>query len=320
MHLNDAVEQFINGYFSTCKRSEKTQAAYKIDLAQLQGHMGGTELLAAIEPERLERWAADMRSDGYASVSIRRKFATARIFFGYWVRKGTLERSPLWRIRLDLGRERMLPRNIAGSDAKRLMEEAWRQVNLCGEAVTVPSDPRFLRLRDLAAMEILFATGMRVGELVKLRLRDWRADDGSFVVSGKGSRQRLALLPDDRSLLAAKTYISKREGMSLGHDGLLVNALGREISTQGIARVLSQTAKNAGLTNRVTPHMIRHTVATLLLRYGADIRVVQEILGHASIATTQRYTHVSKEHMLATLRARHPNYHLGIDIKGCPLT
>ena len=219
MQLKEAVEQFINGYFSTCKRSEKTQAAYKIDLAQLQGHIGGTELLAAIEPERLECWAADMRSDGCASVSIRRKFATARIFFGYWVRKGTLERSPLWRIRLDLGRERMLPRNLAPSDAKRLMEEVWRQVNLTGDAVRLPNDPGFLRLRDLAAMEILFATGMRVGELVKLRLQDWRADDGSLVVSGKGSRQRLALLPDDRSLLAAKTYISKREGMSLGHDG-----------------------------------------------------------------------------------------------------
>jgi site-specific recombinase XerD len=103
--------------------------------------------------------------------------------------------------------------------------------------------------------------------------------------------------------------------MSLGHDGLLVNAAGQGISTQGIARVLTQAATAAGITTRVTPHIIRHTVATLLLRYGADIRVVQEVLGHASIATTQRYTHVSKEHLFATLRARHPNYHLDIDTR-----
>jgi len=315
MHLKDAVAQFVAGYFSTCRRSEKTQAAYKTDLTQLERYIGGSELLASVAPEQLERWATEMSSGGYASVSIRRKFATARIFFGYWVRRGTLERSPLWRIRLDLARARMLPRNLAPSDAKRLVEEMWQGVDLASIPACVASDPRFLRLRNLAAMEILFATGMRVGELVTLRLRDWRADDGSFVVSGKGSRQRLALLPDERSLLAVKTYILHREHMSLGHDRLLVNAAGQGISTQSIARVLAQAATDAGMTTRVTPHMIRHTVATLLLRYGADIRVVQEVLGHASIATTQRYTHVSKEHMFATLRDRHPNFHLNIDTR-----
>jgi site-specific recombinase XerD len=316
MHLKDAVERFVDGYFSTCRRSEKTQAAYKIDLKQLERYIGGSELLVSIAPEQLERWATEMSSGGYASVSIRRKFATARIFFGYWVRRGVLERSPLWMLRLDLARGRMLPRNLAPSDAKRLVEQVWQRVDLTSIPSVCPaSDPRFLRLRNLAAMEILFATGMRVGELVTLRLRDWRSDDGSFVVSGKGSRQRLALLPDERSLLAVKAYISHREGMSLGHDGLLVNAAGQGISTQGIARLLARAATDAEMTIRVTPHMIRHTVATLLLRYGADIRVVQEVLGHASIATTQRYTHVSKEHMFATLRARHPNYHLDIDTK-----
>jgi len=321
MDLKDAVEQFVTGYFSTCRRSEKTQAAYKTDLAQLERYIGGSELLASVAPEQLERWATEMSSGGYASVSIRRKFATARIFFGYWVRRGTLERSPLWRIRLDLARGRMLPRNLAASDAKRLVEQVWQRVDISNILPVCPaSDPRFLRLRNLAAIEILFATGMRVGELVTLRLRDWREDDASFVVSGKGSRQRLALLPDARSLLAVKTYIAHRAGMSLGHDGLLVNATGHGISTQGIARVLAQAATAAGMTTKVTPHMIRHTVATLLLRYGADIRVVQEVLGHASIATTQRYTHVSKEHMFATLRARHPNYHLDIDTSTRPAT
>jgi len=101
--------------------------------------------------------------------------------------------------------------------------------------------------------------------------------------------------------------------MDLGHDALFVNFSGRQISTQGISRVVAETATSAELAHRVTPHMIRHTVATLLLRYGADIRIVQEVLGHSSIATTQRYTHVSKEHLFTALRAQHPNHHLNIN-------
>ena len=109
-------------------------------------------------------------------------------------------------------------------------------------------------------------------------------------------------------------YVGHRNSMNLGHDALLVNATGKRISTQGIARMLSEAAHDAGIAAKVTPHMIRHTVATLLLRFGTDIRIVQEVLGHASISTTQRYTHVSKDHLLSTLRARHPSHHLNIEL------
>jgi len=313
MQFTDAVDAFVAGYFSTCKRSAKTQSAYKIDLAQLTSHVGAPTLLNTIESESLERWATELRSTGYASLSIRRKFATARVFFSYWVRKGTLEKSPLWRIRLDLGRERILPRNLSPEDATRLIEEVWRRLPDALPASLTPANPYFLRLRNLAALEILFATGIRVGELVSIALPDWRADDKGFMVRGKGSRQRLAFLPDARSFKAVQLYIAQRKAMPLSHDRLLVNASGAALSTQGVARIVAFTAKDGGVATRVTPHMIRHTVATLLLRYGADIRIVQEVLGHASIVTTQRYTHVAKEHLLAALHVRHPNHHLKID-------
>jgi site-specific recombinase XerD len=316
MILVDAVTAFLTGYFSTCKRSTKTQAAYKLDLAQMQAYIGPEQEIGEIKAETLESWAADLRARGRASVSIRRKFASARIFFMYYVRKGIIDQSPLWRIRLDLARERILPRNIAPTDAKRLIEETWRRLHGPDAGTHSPRSTPFLRVRDLAALEILFATGMRVGELVALRLSDWREDEATFIVNGKGSRQRLALLPDDRSFRAVKMYLDQRATLSLNHDGLLVNAAGRRISTQGVARLLAKNADQAGVSGRVTPHMIRHTVATLLLRFGADIRVVQEVLGHASITTTQRYTHISKDHLFSTLRARHPNYHLDIDCAG----
>ena len=139
-------------------------------------------------------------------------------------------------------------------------------------------------------------------------------EDAGFLVKGKGGRQRLSFLPDDRSLKAIQLYLAKRRSMSVDNDAVFLNPRGKRISTQGLARVVTGMAKRAGIERRVTPHMLRHTVATLLLRFGTDIRVVQEVLGHASIATTQRYTHVSKEHMLSTLRARHPSHHLSITL------
>ncbi len=315
MNFADAVKTFEAGYFSTCRRSEKTEAAYKIDLAQLNTYLGPEAEIETIAPERIEGWASHLRNDGYASVSIRRKFATARVFFTYWVRRGTIDKSPLWRIRLDLGRERLLPRSLAPGDAKLLIEEIWKPI--VGErnaSACASNDPAFLHGRNIAAIEILFATGMRVGELVKLDLKDWCESDRAFVVKGKGSRQRLAFLPDDRSSRAVQEYVSLRSKLVLDHNALLVNARGARLSTQGVARILHEAAQTAGIQTKVTPHVIRHTVATLLLRFGADIRVVQEVLGHASIATTQRYTHVSKEHLVSALRARHPNHHLKVNI------
>jgi integrase/recombinase XerC len=112
-----------------------------------------------------------------------------------------------------------------------------------------------------------------------------------------------------------RLYCASRRNIATDNEALFLNASGGRLSTQGVARMMNLYGKTAGIVVKLTPHMIRHTVATLLLRFGADIRVVQEVLGHASIATTQRYTYVSKEHMLSTLRARHPNYHLNIETR-----
>lgn len=316
MQFTEAKQSFLAGYFATRRRSAKTQAAYEIDLVQLAEFIGTDKPLVDIEPENLESWAQHMQTEGYAAVSIRRKFATARVFFTYWVRKKVIPKSPLWEIRLDLGRQRLLPRSLSAADTKRLIEETWRDIETPDDLITRPNDTRFLRLRNAAAIEVLFATGMRVGESVSLKVQDWSEDDSSFVVNGKGSRQRLAFLPDSRSLKALRSYLAHRSALNCDHDALFVNALGKQITTQGIARMLASTAQKAEITTRVTPHRIRHTVATLLLEYGTDIRVVQEVLGHASIATTQRYTHVSKAHMRSTLKDRHPSHHLNIVVGG----
>jgi integrase/recombinase XerD len=307
MDLKQASELFLEGYFSTCQRSDKTIRAYRIDLNQFGKAMPAGSCLDGITPESLERWAVALRQQGYASASIRRKFAVLKVFFNYWVRRRVLEVSPLWQIRLDLAKEKVLPRVLTQQEAMRLLGQAKQDLRDGPLPQTsVPLGQSFLSLRNLLIIELLLATGIRVGELVALQLSDLTDEAGVLTIQGKGARQRVALLPDDRSRDLLRAYQNRRIEVSVDHGSLFVNVFGGALSTQGAANVVSRIASEAGIERRVTPHMLRHTVATMLLRNGADIRVVQEFLGHSSIATTQRYTHVTKEHLAATLEQFHP--------------
>jgi site-specific recombinase XerD len=164
----------------------------------------------------------------------------------------------------------------------------------------------FLALRNLAIIEVMFATGLRVGELVSLSLNDFRPMERSLLIHGKGRRERLAFFVEPHSYERITAYVAARVSIATGSSALFVNASGTAISTQTVANVIRSLCVAAGVTKRVTPHTFRHTVATLLLRNGADLRVVQEILGHASITMTQRYTHVAKEHVRGALERHHP--------------
>lgn len=306
MQLKRAVELFLEGYFSTCQRSEKTIQAYSIDLKQFREALGARTQIEKITPERLEAWAVQLREAGYASTSIRRKFATLRVFFGYWVRRQRLATSPLWHIRLDLARESVLPRVLTLAEARMLLRQAKRELGPYPRRLSTTTDATFLALRNLAIVELLLATGMRIGELTLVTESDFRHDEGALLVRGKGARERLAILPDARSQRVLATYSDHRQNLGADTSSYFINVFGGGLSTQGAANVVSRLAESAGITRRVTPHMLRHTVATLLLKNGADIRVVQEFLGHSSISTTQRYTHVTKEHLTSTLHAHHP--------------
>jgi integrase/recombinase XerD len=173
-----------------------------------------------------------------------------------------------------------------------------------------PSSPSYRALRNLALVDLLFATGMRVGEVSALDLSDFLVEEAVFKVQGKGGRNRLAFAVDEKTLRIQREHLQARKRIESSSPALFLNASGRRLSTQGIANVIAQLRREAGIERHVTPHMLRHTVATLLLRNGVDIRVVQEFLGHASIATTQRYTHITKEHLIAVLRKHHPSLNL----------
>jgi site-specific recombinase XerD len=165
-------------------------------------------------------------------------------------------------------------------------------------------------LRNLALLDLLFATGMRVGEASALDINDFNVMESVFRIKGKGGRHRLAYIVDKETIRIQRGHLELRASFESESKALFINATRERLSTQGIANVITAFRQEAGLERNITPHMLRHTVATLLLRSGVDIRVVQEFLGHASIATTQRYTHIAKDHLIGVLRKHHPSLRL----------
>ena len=183
-------------------------------------------------------------------------------------------------------------------------------LHLCAGRIYPPQNDR---PSLLALIDILFATGIRVGETSSLNILDFFEIEGMFKIKGKGGRARLAFAVDEKSLQIQKDHLRARVQIDTENSALFLNSSRKRLSTQGIANVVAQLRREAGIERHVTPHMLRHTVATLLLQNEVDIRVVQEFLGHASIATTQRYTHISKEHLIAVLQKRHPSLNLRLD-------
>lgn len=316
MQLDQAISEFLNGYFSTHDRSKKTEVAYKSDLEQLAAYAPKGCALSSLDATLIESWAADLRTKSYAPASMRRKLVVLKVFCSYWVRKGILSESPFWRVKLSFGRIVQLPRALTESEMGDLLAQARQnhraaKVPRKGAALAkgkkVGSARSYRALRNLALVDLLFATGMRVGEVSALNLGDFAVAESVFKVSGKGGRDRLAFVVDEQTVRIQRDHIVARLLLASESQALFLNASGQRLSTQGIANIIAQFRKDAGIERHVTPHMLRHTVATLLLRNGVDIRIVQEFLGHASIATTQRYTHVTKDHLIAVLRERHPS-------------
>lgn len=311
MQLSRAIDSFMEGYFATCERSERTIAAYGSDLAQFRVSQPARRQVEAVQPEDLEDYAQTLKASGLAPASVRRKFAVLKIFFNYWVRKRVLDRSPVWFLRLDFGAEKPLTRTLTADEMRRLLQQAHRDLGrLPGQPLT-EVDRRFRALRDLAVIELLFATGMRVGEAMAIRLQDLRLDERSLLIRGKGRRQRLAFLTEEVGYRVVGAYAASRNRIPADHSHLLINDSRLPLSRQHVATMLRTKAAAAGISRHLTPHMLRHTSATFMLQNGADLRIVQEFLGHTSIVTTQRYTHVSRTHFLDALQRNHPTAAVG---------
>jgi len=254
--------------------SEHTLRAYKSDLDDYARFLAARRLCPR-EGETLLAYAGHLMGERAAAPrTLRRRMACLRGFYKDAVRSGALERSPFAELEMQLPRARSLPRALARGEARLLARAAWRAADT-GEGAGFA-----------AGVLLMLSVGVRVGELVRLRPCDYDADGGGLHVRGKGRRERRVFVVD-RRLAGLLARLARRSGAPS-----LCGPPGREWTTQAARRELRGFAAAAGVTRRVTPHMLRHTCATLLLEDGVDLRVLQRLLGHENIATTAIYAHV----------------------------
>jgi integrase/recombinase XerD len=273
-------------------RAPRTVEAYRRDLTLLSEYLG--KPVASATLEELERYTASMRADGLAATTIARRTAAARSFFRHQQLLGTRDDNPAAAVKLPR-RSKPLPKTLSPGEAERLIDAAKG------------TQPR--NLRDQALVELMYGAGLRVSEAVGLEKSGVDLDDRFVRVTGKGGKERVVPIGRHaadavrRYLARGRPYLDRRH-----RPELFLNAKGGPLTRAGAFLILRRLAEVAGLDpTRVHPHILRHSFATHLLEGGADLRSVQEMLGHADLSTTELYTHVSDTRRRELYFRAHPH-------------
>lgn len=303
LSVHKAIGEYCRRWLHANGLSPKTIAAYSLDLKQFGAFVGPQTTVAEITIQCIEKWMVALQRQGYCASSLRRKIASVRGYFTYCKNRGVIQRSPCEGLQLRLRETRRLTPVIADEDLQMLLEYAQERVE---KAANASVSKRMLAFRDRAIVRLLGATGMRVGELVAITFGQLSLTEGQIRLLGKGNKERLAFLVDEQDQSQVAEYIALRIGMQLSHDYVFVNQRGNALTTEGVRRLIKTLAVDCSIHRRITPHMFRHTAATRFLENGADLRVVQVFLGHASIRSTERYTHVSDSHLREVIGRCHP--------------
>ena len=294
------IEEYLTWARLERGRARSTVDAYRRDLRAWHQHLQAIGRgVTDVTEDDIVAWVGSLREQGLAPATRKRRVVAARNLHRYLAEEGHVE--------VDVGAAvtpppvaRGLPKALGEDEVERLL------------GAVVGDDP--VARRDRAILEVLYGTGVRISELVALSLRDLDLHDGFVRVVGKGDKERVVpvlgaaadALADWLTLAGRGALIPARWRRRDDEEAVFLNQRGGRLGRQGTWLVVKHHAAAAGLADRLTPHVLRHSCATHLLDHGADIRAVQELLGHASIATTQVYTKVSNERLVAAWRAAHP--------------
>ena len=273
--------------------SPHTVRAYGEDLAQFARHvraeLGRDGKPGDVDHLLIRAFLARLHRQGVKPVSAARKLATLRTFFRYLCREGVLDRNPA-RSLLSPRLERRVPTYLDERDVALLVE--------------MPGDGA-AAVRGRAILELLYATGIRCSELVGLDVSEIDRSARMIRVLGKGRKERIVPFGGHAGA-AIDLYLPVRQESRPRTDALFVNARGGRLSDRSVRVLVAKRVKSVALARRVSPHTLRHSFATHLLERGADLRAIQELLGHASLSTTQRYTHVNTRHLMEIYTKTHP--------------
>lgn len=293
--MDEQIQRFLDYMLVERGLSSNTIASYGSDVAQFAAFAVEMEIESAsdVTEDLLTQFLARLRKEEYASTSVARKLAAVRAFLKFMQREGDVEKNLAEAV--DNPRPgTSLPKTLTEDDVVRLLRQ--------------PDVRELNGLRDKAMIETLYATGLRVSELVNLRMDEVNLNVGFVRCLGKGSKERVVPI-GEVAVEMIKYYLTncRSHFMKGGRsEYLFLTNRGEPMSRVGFWKVIKKHAAAAGITKHITPHVLRHSFATHLLQHGADLRSIQEMLGHASVATTQIYTHVTRDHLREAYRKSHP--------------
>lgn len=291
--LSSAIADYLETGEYEKKLSADTIKAYRIDLRQFSEF---TEQQWA-DTETLNQYIKYL-NQSFAPRSVKRKLASVRAFYHEMEISGLLETNPFNKLHIRIHSPQQLPRIIPNHIMHDLLQNAYDAYTPgCREV-----------LRDIVVLELLFSTGLRVSELCALSKDTFLLSDEGLrlLINGKGRKERVIQIVTPELLQLFQTYCNEFSEEIQEQGAILFNQKGRPLSPQSVRRIINKYINRIGTANHVTPHMFRHTFATSLLEAGMDIRYIQSLLGHSSIATTQIYTHVSTQQQTLLLAEKHP--------------
>jgi len=303
---DDFIQQFIHYLSAEKNASPHTCRCYQRDLKEFENFLKSHEadLFVSGKPEWekvdrivIRKYLSVLHRKNKKS-SIARKISTLRSFFRYLVKEKLVSSNPAKAVSTPKV-EKTLPATLTVDEAFRLMESPDRHLKKVSEA-----EAKNRVLRDRAILELLYSSGLRVGELVGLNLKYLDLHLGIVRVMGKGRKERIVPV-GNKAIEALKTYLDRR-GDPETEEPLFVNMRGGRLTSRSVGRLTKKYTRASGIVRKVSPHSLRHSFATHLLDGGADIREIQEMLGHASLSTTQRYIHLSPGKLMEVYDKAHP--------------
>jgi integrase/recombinase XerC len=286
--MKDHIDKFLKYLEIERAASAHTLRAYRKDLEEFSKFVN-------IKPEDVELadvrgFIAEQIKSGLNKTSVSRRLASIRSFFKFLYREGYKRTNPA-KLVSKPKLPKLLPRFLSVDDAFALVER--------------PAGTGFLPARDRAILELLYSSGLRVSEISGLNIDDINTKEGFLKVKGKGRKERMVPV-GSKAIDAIKSYMVERIALKSKDRFLFLNRRGKGFSDRGVRRLVVKYARMTGISGKIGPHALRHTFATHLLQGGADLRVIQELLGHSSLSTTQKYTHLDVTHLIDVYDKAHP--------------
>ena len=290
--MNALLESFIKHLSDERNYSEHTVKAYRGDLENFRDFLLKEEKkIEDTNAATINAYVSTLYGKN-SPASVERKVSAIRSFFSYLVRKGLTAQNPAKLVRT--------PRKKKHLPVFLSVDEVFNLVDVKDQEKSP------LRARDRAVLELLYSSGLRVSELAGATLADLSMGEAVIRVRGKGNKERIVPV-GSKALSALGEYLDVREELKPASDRIFLNSRGGGITTRSLARIIKKYGLVSGISKNVSPHVLRHSFATHLLAGGADLRAIQEMLGHASLSTTQRYTHLSVERIMEVYDKTHPN-------------